>query len=110
VNSRDVGVNPVRPCPAFPLQLRKKTLSSLETSDSYGIAPWLDSRRFFDIIGRVIAKANSSTLSDRPCATVFGEMVAVLWADDAHQAAIRLESFGMSWRQSLTFFFVARIR
>ena len=52
-----------------------------------------DSGRFAEIIGGVLAKAKSSRPADRSRVTVFGEMVALLWADGCQQATIRLEEF-----------------
>jgi PAS domain S-box-containing protein len=50
-----------------------------------------DPERFAEVLGGAIAKAKVAAKSSEPCIVVFGEMVAQLWADGKHDAAIRLE-------------------
>jgi PAS domain S-box-containing protein len=50
-----------------------------------------DARRFAELIGGTIARAKAAGKSDQPRVLIFGEMVALLWADGRHEAAIRLE-------------------
>jgi signal transduction histidine kinase len=50
-----------------------------------------DARLFADVVGDLIAKAKTVAGSKHPRVTVFGEMVALLWAEGNSRAAIRLE-------------------
>jgi PAS domain S-box-containing protein len=50
-----------------------------------------DPQRFAEVIGGTIERARSAGKSDQPRVLIFGEMVALLWADGRHEAAIRLE-------------------
>ncbi len=51
----------------------------------------LDARRFMDFMSGHILQATQASASSEPRVTVFGEMVALLWAQGDYQAAIRLE-------------------
>lgn len=68
-------------------QGRYTALDSRETLRRIVRAGWLDAVRFRETVGRLIeeAKANGRRVA------VFGDMVAQLWADGSHDAAIRLE-------------------
>ncbi len=50
-----------------------------------------DRARFMELIGAAIDRAKAAATSGRPCVAVFGEMVAILWAEGKHTAAVRLE-------------------
>ena len=50
-----------------------------------------DSAQFSEIIGPLVSTANKDRTSGGPRVTVFGEMVALLWADGSYQATNRLE-------------------
>jgi PAS domain S-box-containing protein len=50
-----------------------------------------DATRFLALIGRLVERAKSSVKHDSPCIVIFGEMVAILWAEGKHEAAIKLE-------------------
>jgi PAS domain S-box-containing protein len=52
-----------------------------------------DAARFSIVMGEVIGQAKSAAKGDPPCIAVFGEMVAILWAEGKHEAAITLEGF-----------------
>jgi hypothetical protein len=62
---------------------------------------WPDERLFLKIIGQIIA----SSAPNAP-ARIYGEMVALLWAEGKHRAAIRLGNSGTPWRSSASFTFV----
>jgi signal transduction histidine kinase len=47
--------------------------------------------KFADAVGGIVANATASARGERPRVAIFGEMVALLWADGNAQAAIRLE-------------------
>jgi PAS domain S-box-containing protein len=50
-----------------------------------------DELKFTSLVRGIIDQAASAAKRDRPCVAVFGEMVALLWAEGKHEAAIRLE-------------------
>src|SRR6202044_3378227 len=52
---------------------------------------WPNEDRFNEVVGGVIAKALGCAGGEQQRVAVFGEMVAVLWADGKADAAIRLE-------------------
>ena len=52
---------------------------------------WPNEERFDDVVGGILAKALASAGSAQPRVAVFGEMVALLWAEGKPEAAIRLE-------------------
>jgi PAS domain S-box-containing protein len=47
--------------------------------------------RFSRLMGGLISKARAAAKSEQVGLVIFGEMVALLWAEGKHQAAIRLE-------------------
>jgi PAS domain S-box-containing protein len=51
-----------------------------------------DSTRFSNLMGQLITQAKSASKREPPCIVAFGEMVAILWAEGKHEAAIKLES------------------
>lgn len=51
----------------------------------------IDAQSFTQTIGEAIAKALRSCTAVHPCITVFGEMVALLWAEGEYESAVRLE-------------------
>jgi hypothetical protein len=62
-------------------------LDAAETLSQVMIDGWPDARRFVDVVGAVIARAEGRY----PRVRVFGEMVALLWAEGNGDAALRLE-------------------
>jgi signal transduction histidine kinase len=52
---------------------------------------WPNENRFRDVVGGIVAKALACARGEQPRVAVFGEMVALLWADGKAEAAIRLE-------------------
>jgi hypothetical protein len=67
---------------------------SLDASDTLAlflISGWPDERVFLNAIGKIIEHAAQG----RPI-RIFGEMVALLWAEGKHRAALRLEEL---WNQ-----------
>lgn len=61
-------------------------LDASDTLSLFMVNGWPDERIFLNAIGKIIQAASQG----RPV-RIFGEMVAVLWAEGRHQAAIRLE-------------------
>jgi PAS domain S-box-containing protein len=51
----------------------------------------LDQGKFTKVLGDALTKAKSAAKGAEPCIVIFGEMVALLWAEGKHEAAIRLE-------------------
>lgn len=75
-------------------------LDAAETMAAIMVDGWPDESRFANHIGGVLARARSAaenakqsrtSLIIEPRVVVFGEMVALLWADGKHPSAIRLE-------------------
>jgi PAS domain S-box-containing protein len=70
---------------------RYVSLDAAETLSHFMIDQMPDPERFTELIGGTIAKAKAAAKVDEPCAVIFGEMVALLWADGNYEAVIRLE-------------------
>jgi PAS domain S-box-containing protein len=47
--------------------------------------------QFSALMGALIARAKSAVTHEPPCVAIFGEMVAILWAQGNHEGAIKLE-------------------
>jgi hypothetical protein len=69
-----------------PADARYLTLDAASTLSLFMLNDWPDERLFLKVIGQII----SSSAHDRPV-RIYGEMVAVLWAQGKQKAAIRLE-------------------
>jgi PAS domain S-box-containing protein len=82
-------------------QRRYLALDAAETLAKFMVEEWPDERRFTDVLGGIIAAAAAA----HPHATVhvFGEMVALLWADGKHDAAVRLEKMWNDLARTMTF-------
>ena len=52
-----------------------------------------DGSRFTRLLSGIINQARLATKMERPCVAIFGEMVALLWAQGKLAAALRLEEF-----------------
>jgi len=52
---------------------------------------WPNQERFNDVVGTIVAKALARVVRAQPRVAVFGEMVALLWAEGKTDAAVRLE-------------------
>jgi PAS domain S-box-containing protein len=66
-------------------------LDASQTLSRFMVNELPEPQRFAELIGGTIARARAAANSDQPRVLVFGEMVALLWADGRHEAAIRLE-------------------
>jgi PAS domain S-box-containing protein len=66
-------------------------LDASQTLSQFMVGEMPDPQRFAELIGGTIALAKAAGKSDQPRVLIFGEMVALLWADGRHEAAIRLE-------------------
>jgi hypothetical protein len=69
-----------------PADARYVTLDAGSTLSLFMLNDWPDERLFLKVIGQIIA----SSAKETPV-RIYGEMVAVLWAEGKHKAAIRLE-------------------
>lgn len=65
-----------------------------ETLSSFMINDWPDAVRFFQGFNNLIDSASKAARAEHPCVAVFGEGVALLWAEGKTKAAIRLEQLG----------------
>jgi signal transduction histidine kinase len=67
---------------------------------------WPDEERFNEVVGGVVARAIASARGAHPRVAIFGEMVALLWADGKTEAAIRLEKLwnGLARTKSFSLF------
>jgi PAS domain S-box-containing protein len=75
-------------------------LDAAETLSKLLVDGWPDERLFADVMGNVIRQAAQDG-SRHVCA--FGEMVALLWAQGKHEAAIRLEELWNDLAQTQSF-------
>jgi len=62
-----------------------------------------DEDRFRNVVGGIIAKAMSAARAKRPRVAIFGEMVALLWAEAQSEAALRLEQLWNGLAQAMSF-------
>jgi signal transduction histidine kinase len=65
-----------------------------------------DEGRFNAVVGEVVSRAVAASGGALPRAAIFGEMVALLWAEGKTEAAIRLEQFwnGLAKTKSFSLF------
>ena len=70
---------------------RYLSLDAEQTLSEFFTGGKLDARSFMDFMTVHILQAGQASASSDPRVTVFGEMVALLWAQGDYQAAIRLE-------------------
>jgi PAS domain S-box-containing protein len=69
-------------------------LASLDAADTLSrimLNQMPDPELFSQIVGGLVARARAAAQSEQSAIVVFGEMVALLWAEEKQQAAIRLE-------------------
>jgi signal transduction histidine kinase len=66
----------------------RQFLASFTSDTSDG---WPNEDRFNEVVGGMVARALGSARGAQPRVKIFGEMVALLWADGRADAAIRLE-------------------
>ena len=82
---------------------RFQALDAAETLSRFLANGQINERRFKEIVGGAITRAAASSLERDGRAVVFGEMVALLWADGQLEAAIALERLWNVLAQSHTF-------
>jgi PAS domain S-box-containing protein len=66
-------------------------LDAAETLSTFMVNGQPDAARFAETIGDVIVRATAAAEGEQPRLVAFGEMVALLWAEGNHEAAIQLE-------------------
>ncbi|MGA8431291.1 MAG: MEDS domain-containing protein [Candidatus Sulfotelmatobacter sp.] len=66
-------------------------LEARQVLSEFMVEGWPNEKRFADVIGGIVTRSFECSASDQPRVAVFGEMVALLWADGNRQAAIHLE-------------------
>jgi PAS domain S-box-containing protein len=84
-------------------QGRYLALDAAETLSQFMVNGWPDERRFVELIGGAIARAQRAARTEHGRATLFGEMVAILWAEGKTEAALRLEQLWNELAQSHSF-------
>jgi signal transduction histidine kinase len=72
-------------------QGRYITLDASETLARFMVNGWPDAALFTKIVGSILNQATTTARGEIPRISVFGEMVALLWAQGKGEAAIRLE-------------------
>jgi hypothetical protein len=77
---------------------RLNLLDAQDTLSSFMVNGMPDRKLFFASIGELVSRARSSAWNAQRGLTVFGEMVAVLWADRNHSGALALEEL---WNELL---------
>lgn len=72
-------------------QGRYIALDAAETLSKFMLNGWPDPARFAEVMGSAIAQAKAASQGEQSRVAVFGEMVALLWADGNPAVAMRLE-------------------
>lgn len=70
------------------------SLDAAETLSTFMVNDWPDAVRFFQGFNNLIDSASKAAKTEHPRVAVFGEGVALLWAERKTEAAIRLERLG----------------
>lgn len=70
------------------------SLDAAETLSTFMVNDWPDAVRFFQGFNNLIDSASKAAKAEHPRVAVFGEGVALLWAERKTEAAIRLEQLG----------------
>ncbi len=84
-------------------QGRYVALDAAETLAQFMVDGWPDEKRFVELIGGVITRAKAAANSQHGRAALFGEMVALLWAEGNTEGALRLEQLWNQIAQSHAF-------
>ncbi len=72
-------------------QGRYVALDAAETLSLFTLEGWPEPRRFADCLGEVLRRARVAAGNPHSSVSVFGEMVALLWAEGKFEAALELE-------------------
>jgi PAS domain S-box-containing protein len=84
-------------------QGRYVALDAAEALSKFMVNDSPDARTFHDLFGDILLRAKSAARNDQPSPAVFGEMVALLWADGKAEAAVQLEQLWNDLAKSHSF-------
>lgn len=84
-------------------QGRYVALDAAETLSQFMVNGWPDEKCFLDLIGGVISRARIAAAKQHGRVALFGEMVALLWAEGKTDAALMLEQLWNQIAQSHSF-------
>jgi len=70
---------------------RYVTLDAAETLSKFILEGWPDPVRYEETVARMVIQVKAAARGNPPRLAVFGEMVALLWAQGKFQTAVRLE-------------------
>ena len=70
------------------------SLDAADTLSTFMINDWPDAGRFFEGFKNLIESASNAAKAKHPRVVIFGEGVALLWAEGKRKAAMRLEQLG----------------
>jgi PAS domain S-box-containing protein len=84
-------------------QGRYIALDAAETLGRFMTNGWPDEQEFLQVIGGVITRAKAAAQKEHGRAALFGEMVALLWAQGNVEGALRLEELWNQIAQSHSF-------
>jgi PAS domain S-box-containing protein len=78
-------------------------LDAAETLSKFILEGWPDPARFEETVARLVGQVKAAAGGNPPRLAVFGEMVALLWAQGKFQTAVRLEQLWNELQQRETF-------
>jgi signal transduction histidine kinase len=78
-------------------------LDARQVMSMFMVDGWPDENQFIDAVGGIVARATASACGEHRRVAIFGEMVALLWAEGNPQAAIRLEQLWNSLARTKSF-------
>jgi hypothetical protein len=70
------------------------SLDAADTLSTFMVNDWPDADRFFERFKNLIESVSKAAKAKHPRVALFGEGVALLWAEGKKKAAIRLEQLG----------------
>ena len=79
------------------------SLDAVETLSKFMVEGWPGAVRFVEVIGPIISRAASAANNGNGSVAIFGEMVAILWAEGKFEAAIQLEQLWNDLRRKHAF-------
>jgi PAS domain S-box-containing protein len=82
---------------------RYVSLDATEALSKFMVQGWPDAARFSDFFGGIIAGPAAAAKGGNGSVAIFGEMVAILWAEGKSEAAIQLEQLWNDLRETHSF-------
>jgi PAS domain S-box-containing protein len=82
---------------------RYVVLDAAETLSKFILEGWPDPVRYEETVARLVAQVRAAARGNSPRLVVFGEMVALLWAQGKFQTAVRLEQLWNELQQRESF-------